>query len=237
MNIPNLKANKTPIILIRGLATISKTTKNHYDTLQVKTNATQEEIKSSYYELSKQYHPDVNKEANAKEKFRDITEAYEILGNYKIRRQYDRGMAARGIHVFKHAGRSSSAASTSSSSATMDVDDDDDDRDIEHMAFYKSRMRNYPKPIYSSNNNKKIFDFDLWTRAHYGDSLKRTVDENQQRVDRNEKVITKKSQYFKKANDISVIFGMTFIIVCVCALSISQRNYDDPLETNSEDDQ
>lgn len=232
MNIPHLNANKTPIILIRGLATISRTTKNHYDTLKVNPNATQEEIKSAYYKLSKLYHPDVNKEANAKEKFRDITEAYEVLGNYKIRRQYDRGMSARTINISKYGGRSS--ASTFSSSAT--VDDDDDDMGIEHMAFYKSRMTNYPKPIYSSNN-KKIFDFDLWTREHYGDSLKRTIDENQRKVDIKEKISTPKSENYKILNEYSLVLGMTLIGVSVYALIIFQTNYDDPLETNSKDDQ
>lgn len=65
--------------------------KNLYEDLEVPKTATQTEIKSAYYELSMAYHPDKNKSEQAKEKFRLITEAYEILGNVRTRRMYDKG--------------------------------------------------------------------------------------------------------------------------------------------------
>lgn len=70
----------------------SASSKNHYETLGVPRTATQQEIKDAYYELSKMYHPDKKKgcEYSAK-KFRDITAAYEILKNYRIRKLYDKG--------------------------------------------------------------------------------------------------------------------------------------------------
>jgi len=69
-----------------------KWSKNHYDTLKITPNATHNEIKSAYYKLTLQYHPDKNKSEHAKEKFHDISEAYEILGNYESRRNYDQRM-------------------------------------------------------------------------------------------------------------------------------------------------
>lgn len=71
-------------------STLRKT--SHYDVLGLTPKATQVDVKAAYYNLSKVYHPDVNKgSSDAAEKFRDINAAYEILGNYKLRRLYDKG--------------------------------------------------------------------------------------------------------------------------------------------------
>lgn len=65
---------------------------NYYDVLGVDKTATQEEIKKKYRELAKQYHPDKHGGDTAKEeKFKEIQEAYNILGDEKKRGQYDNG--------------------------------------------------------------------------------------------------------------------------------------------------
>ncbi|HVJ63151.1 MAG TPA: DnaJ domain-containing protein, partial [Tahibacter sp.] len=51
--------------------------KDYYDTLGVKPDATDAEIKSAYRKLARKYHPDVSKEAGAEDKFKSINEAYE----------------------------------------------------------------------------------------------------------------------------------------------------------------
>jgi curved DNA-binding protein len=60
-----------------------------YKTLGVSKNATEEEVKKSYRKLAKKYHPDVSKETNAEEKFKQVQTAYDALGNAENRKFYD----------------------------------------------------------------------------------------------------------------------------------------------------
>ncbi|PIK44487.1 hypothetical protein BSL78_18659 [Apostichopus japonicus] len=66
---------------------------NLYQVLGLQNNATQAQIKSAYYKLSKQYHPDRNKGSkSSQEMFSKINDAYSVLGNGKLRRRYDQGI-------------------------------------------------------------------------------------------------------------------------------------------------
>ena len=59
----------------------------HYSILGLEQTASQIEIKKSFYKLAKKYHPDVAK-VNS-EQFREITKAYEVLSNEKMKMEYD----------------------------------------------------------------------------------------------------------------------------------------------------
>lgn len=63
--------------------------KDYYDILGVKRDSTDAEIKSAYRKLARKYHPDVNKTKEAESKFKDINEAYEVLGDKQKRQRYD----------------------------------------------------------------------------------------------------------------------------------------------------
>ena len=66
-------------------------TKDYYETLQISRDASDDEVKKAYRKLAMECHPDRNpgKEAWANEKFKQINEAYGVLGNPEKRRQYD----------------------------------------------------------------------------------------------------------------------------------------------------
>ncbi len=63
--------------------------KDYYEVLGVPKTASQDEIKSAFRKLAKKYHPDVSKEENAAEKFKEAQEAYAVLSDESKRRQYD----------------------------------------------------------------------------------------------------------------------------------------------------
>lgn len=64
--------------------------RDYYEILGVSRNADKEEIKRAYRRLARKYHPDVNKEAGAEERFKEINRAYEVLSEPETRARYDR---------------------------------------------------------------------------------------------------------------------------------------------------
>ena len=61
----------------------------YYDRLGVSKDASHEEIKKAYRKMSKKYHPDINKEPGAEEKYKEVQEAYDTLGDEQKRAAYD----------------------------------------------------------------------------------------------------------------------------------------------------
>lgn len=183
---------------------------NHYSNLEINVNATQNEIKTSYYRLSKIYHPDKNKGSEqAATKFRDISAAYEVLGNVKTRKLYDRGLANTQF-IYE--------APTYNPSA-----DTKEDENI--TSFHKMRNTRKPSKIYTGRT--EAYNFDEWTRAHYSSTFSR-----QQIAKEKANQIREMDAYFKvKEQDGGVApYFFFFLLSIVMAYNyMFTTNYDNPM--------
>ena len=64
---------------------------DHYEVLGVPRDASTDDIKKAYRRLARELHPDVNSGADAAERFKLVTHAYDVLSNTEERSKYDRG--------------------------------------------------------------------------------------------------------------------------------------------------
>ncbi|KAL0105942.1 hypothetical protein PUN28_015983 [Cardiocondyla obscurior] len=167
----------TKLQLVRFYSIKQSSKKNLYDILNITPRATQNEIKTAYYKLTLQYHPDKNDSEYAKQKFQDISEAYEVLSNYEQRKIYDRNTL---LH------RQPTMSTTTE----------------QPMSYYKDK-------VYSGSS--KIYNFDEWTKAHYGQQIKLTR-ERRESYER-----SKKNDYYQKDRSYAQISLLILTVTIVAA--------------------
>ena len=110
--------------------------KDYYETLGVERKASKEQIKKAYKRLAKKFHPDLNKDSDSSDKFKEINEAASVLGDDSKRQSYDQFGDS---DAYKRAGGSSFSGfdfgDFSNFSSSFDFEDvfdievDDDDAD------------------------------------------------------------------------------------------------------------
>uniref|UniRef100_A0A8C7TXX2 DnaJ homolog subfamily C member 30, mitochondrial n=1 Tax=Oncorhynchus mykiss TaxID=8022 RepID=A0A8C7TXX2_ONCMY len=144
----------------------------YYEILQVSPTATQAQIKTAYYKQSFVYHPDKNAGSEeATNRFSNISEAYNVLGNKGLRKKYDRGILSQG-DVTGASKPSAKDTKSSSSQPTREA------RQTSALGI----------------DSKNIFDFDNFIKSHYKSQLMR---EEELRV-RKEEIMRKKEHLFKE---------------------------------------
>ncbi len=74
--------------------------KDYYALLGVPRDATEDAIRSAYRKLARQYHPDVSSETGAPQRFKEVTEAYEVLSDAERRQRYDMFGSSEGVAGF-----------------------------------------------------------------------------------------------------------------------------------------
>ena len=125
--------------------------KDYYKVLGVSEKATKNEIKKAFHALAKKYHPDINKGNKAAEDmFKDVSEAYEVLGNDESRKKYD---SARSFgNAFNFGGFSQDGPFGDYYKKYSDVAGDASD-------MFSELLKNLTKSSSPFDNIKNVFDY------------------------------------------------------------------------------
>lgn len=173
--------------------------KNYYEALGVTPKATQADIKSAYYKLSMLYHPDRNQGCKeASIKFQQIKAAYEILSDYKSRRLYDKGILM----------------------------ERNDGRSMEEM-FKKQSSTIVQKQRPVTTRTTPIYNFDEWSKAHYGESFQRRANAKAEFESRKQM----KEEAENMAKKITVAFTGMLLFSLYLLVSATFADHDKPKES------
>ncbi|XP_073948292.1 uncharacterized protein [Choristoneura fumiferana] len=201
-----LSQSKTRLVtnVIRTFNTSTAVLGNHYDVLGITPRATQTDIKSAYYKLSKVYHPDRSSDEESAKKFRAITEAYEVLGNIKLKKMYDKGLLTRG------------------SGTRMEYQPEPEPTDPT-LKFYKSRATRHVAP--TIDGKIPIYDFDAWSKNHYGTVFKKSQYDKELLRKKQEKQADA-AHSNRQETTIYLIFALTGLFVALVLRGKSEYDVD-----------
>lgn len=182
----------------------------------------QADIKAQYYKLSKIFHPDANKDDSeaAAENFRLITEAYEVLGNYRLRKLYDKGLIHSAGKQFAHHAKPQEKTQPYDESVERETDDDT-------TRFYKSRLTRQHR----TGGDSKIYDFDEWTKGHYGQTFQKAqVSKGRQQVYKDRE--TREKDIRGSSNVSFTIIGIILLVIILAEISMQSNDKTVVIEKN-----
>lgn len=173
---------------------------NYYHVLKLDRTATQAEIKAAYYKLSKQYHPD---RATADETmFKEVSEAYEILGNVKRRKLYDKGVLFEWERERKV--------------------EQQKETDKKYKKIFKDDIKRKQAP--SETGYGGDFDFDGWVKKHYS-----TQRDFKQRMGNRVKIIDQQKKSNEETYQVEIMCFSLGVLGCLYYyLSHHEKEDDKP---------
>lgn len=143
---------------IKQISTVKSKPTSHYSKLGLNPNASIQEIKEAYYKLSKKYHPDLCKSQEQSGKFREITEAYKVLGNVKSKMNYDKDNCF--IRPVRQYSPSRSGSRSRSPSRSRFTSSDKFANDVRFSQMKAYRMRKgfrYPINNFGANSHQRHY--------------------------------------------------------------------------------
>lgn len=167
----------------------------YYDVLGITPSATHSQIKDSFYRLSKIYHPDVNKSDSAQVTFQELSQAYEVLGNKRNRKLYDRGLLNPTDLRSHH-------------QASSNVEDATEETFSSKGAF--SFKRKDPIPT----GRSRVYNFDEFYQQHYGEALKRAASARENNTSEDLHRLTESTKRIHKWH-----------VLCVCIIGLVVLTY------------
>ena len=129
---------------------------DYYDVLGVDRTASSEEIRKAFRDLARRHHPDVSKESDAESRFKQINEAYEVLGDSEKRSNYDQ---------FGHSGPGSPFG--------VGFDDFGGIGDV-FDAFFGGGRGSRGQAVQSGEDARVVIDLEFWMRCSEPRSIFRT---------------------------------------------------------------
>ncbi len=138
--------------------------KNHYETLGVSRQATQEQIKLAYRKLSKKHHPDVSGGNKESEKiFLEVQEAYKVLKDTSTREAYDarlNGTTKNSDHSYEHSTKTKAQTTTHQQAFNMN----DIEKNFEHFFGFNPKTKETSSTLHKTAKKNPLDTTDLFER-------------------------------------------------------------------------
>lgn len=145
------------------------------------------------------------------EKFKEVAASYEVLGNYNLRKLYDKGI----LHT---------AGGTYAHTAAREAAEDDP-----QTRFYKMRMKRTETP--QAPGETPVYDFDEWTRNHYGENF----DKRQKAKARRQRLHEKEMYHINSLKTDRLIYGVLFAVgILMFFAPLSSHDKPAPIKTTEE---
>ncbi|XP_043997813.1 uncharacterized protein LOC122845604 [Gambusia affinis] len=172
-----------------------KTKTGYYDVLEVPPTATKAQIKTAYYKQSFAYHPDRNPgSAEATDRFSEISEAYTVLGNKALRKKYDLGL----LSLSDLSGRTKPSAGVFTGGSA-------------------EQQPGSRRSVTGAELRDRLYDFDEFYKAHYGEQLQRQRDIRLRREER----LKREDSYQDTKFDNMMEFGIGVMLLLAVGIVFS----------------